>query len=271
MAVEAGAAIRERRLQRRMSLRTLSALTGLTATTLQRMEAGHPASLEGYARVAIALGLRPDLDLTDPRRPAEKRQADAVHSWMGDVEAGWLLAVGRPSSIDEPYQHFQFAGRADVLSVWPEECALLHIENRTRFPDLQEAAGSYNTKRSYLARVIADRLGLRGGFRAVTHVMACLWSAEVLHILRMRTATMRSICPDGPGALEAWLRGQPPPSGTSSSLIVMDPLDRPRSRRWIDLDTALRVEPRYRGYADAVAAMPSAHGTDGRLRSQTIT
>jgi hypothetical protein len=179
---------------------------------------------------------------------------------MGDVEVGWLLGVGRASSIDEPYQHFQFAGRADVLSVWPEERALLHIENRTRFPDLQDAAGSYNAKRSYLARVIAARLGLRGGFRAVTHVMACLWSAEVLHVLRLRTATMRSICPNPPDAFESWLRGEPPTPGTTSTLIVLDPLDRPRSRRWVDLDTALRVEPRYRGYADAVAAIPSAHG-----------
>jgi hypothetical protein len=41
----------------------------------------------------------------------------------------------------------------------------------------------------------------------------------------------------------------------TSTFILLDPVDRLRSRRWIGLDAAFRADPRYRGYADAVSAM----------------
>src|SRR5262249_28743040 len=106
-----------------------------------------------------------------------------------------------------------------------------HVENRTRFPNLQEAAGSYNAKRAYLAPAVADRLGLRHGFVSVTHVMVCLWSAEILHALRLRTASFRALCADDAGGFAAWWNGVPPTAGSSSSLVVLDPLERPRSRQ----------------------------------------
>jgi len=265
MAVEAGAAIRERRRQRRWTLRQLAERTGLTGATIQRLEAGAAGSLEAYARLAVALGLRPQLELVDPRRPPEPRHADAVHAWMGDVEAAWLHELGLPVAIDEPYKHFQFAGRADVLSVLPDHRALLHIENRTRFPDLQDMAGSYNAKKAYLARAVAQRLGLHRGFDTVTHVMAALWSAEVQHLVRLRAATFRALCPDDVSPVAGWLRGEPPAGGVTSTFILLDPLRRPRARQWVGLDAAVRAEPRYRGYADAAASMLGATMPGGEV------
>jgi hypothetical protein len=81
---------------------------------------------------------------------------------------------------------------------------MLHVENRTRFPDLQGFAGSYDTKRAYLAPDLARRLGIEGGFRSVTHVVAALWSSEVLHALRLRTASFAAICPGSGDAFAAW-------------------------------------------------------------------
>src|SRR5207253_1913195 len=109
-------------------------------------------------------------------------------------------------------------------------------------------------KRAYLAPLIATRLGLRGGFVAVSHVMVGLWSTEVQHALRMRTATFRSACPDNADAFAAWWRGEGPQAGTSSTFVLLDPIDRPRSRRWVGIEDALHGESRYRGYADALAA-----------------
>jgi hypothetical protein len=77
---------------------------------------------------------------------------------MGEAEARALARPGRTIAIDEPYPHYQFAGRADVLA-W-EDRDLLHIENRTQFPNLQDAAGSYNAKRQYLARSLAEGLDI---------------------------------------------------------------------------------------------------------------
>jgi hypothetical protein len=144
-----------------------------------------------------------------------------------------------------------------------EDRDLLHIENRTRLPNVQDAAGSYNAKRQYLAGALADRLGVGpAGWRSVTHVMACLWSSEVLHVLRLRPATFASVCPSAPEAFEAWLAGTPRKPGATSSLVLLDPLVPfgARRRTIASLDEVPRADPRYRGYADAADALRRTTG-----------
>jgi len=255
MSVEAGADVHEHRVRRRWSMRELGERSGLTAAAIQRLEAGEQGGLASYARIATALGLRPQLRLTDERRQGPIRAADPVHSLMGNVEAEILQRRAFPVALDEPYQHYQFAGRADVVAWSLERRALLHIENRTRFPDLQESFGSYNAKRTYLAPALAERLRIPGGWAAVTHAIVALWSAEVLHVLRLRTASFRAVCPDPPDALLAWLAGSAPNAGVTSTLLILDPIAAPRRRRWIGIEDALRAEPRYRGHAEAAAAI----------------
>ncbi len=141
-----------------------------------------------------------------------------------------------------------------------ERRALLHIENRTRFPNIGEAAGSYNAKRAYLAGDIARRLGQRHGFDSVTHAIVALWSAEVLHVLRLRPETFRSVCPDPIDAFGEWWTGKPPDSGVVSTLVVLDSLpgDRSTRRRFVSMDSLASARPRYRGYADALKALEKA-------------
>jgi transcriptional regulator with XRE-family HTH domain len=258
MAMQIGASIREARRLRRWTLRELGARTGLTAAAVQRIESGQPGSLISYARIGTALGLRPELAIVEERRTRAVWTEDPVHSWMGEVEAHRYQGFKLPVSLDEPYQHYQFAGRADVVSWSLADRALVHLENRTRFPNLQDALGSYNAKRAYLADAVARRVGLRGGFASVTHVIVGLWSAEVQHVLRLRRSTFRAICPDDPSAFAAWWEGRPPRSGATSSFVLLDPVERTRGRRWVGLDDALRVEARHRDYASAVAVMPTS-------------
>ena len=89
-------------------------------------------------------------------------------------------------------------------------------------------------------------------------MIAALWSAEVLHVLRLRRATFRSTCPDPADAFAAWLVGRPPPSGRASTLVVLDPAAAGRQRRWIDIGECDRSRPRYRDYAIALAAIRAA-------------
>jgi hypothetical protein len=223
------------------------------------IERGEPISVVALARLADALGLRLEAELVDPRRrqATPALHSDPVHSAMGELEAGHLRPMGFPVAIDEPYQHYQFAGRADVLAWDGDARALLHIENRTRFPDLQDMAGSFNAKRAYLGRVLADRLGV-GAWRSETHVIVALWSAEVVHALRLRTESFRAICPDAPHGFEAWWMGEPPDAGKTSELVMMDPLARGRQRRFVGLEDALTVRPRHSGYAEVAQLLTHA-------------
>ena len=254
---EAGAQLFHARTDRRWTLTHLADRAGVAVATAQAAEAGRGVSLETYARLAAALGLRPTLELESPRRAA-RVGSDLVHSAMAELEASHLQRLGFKVAIDEPYQHFQFAGRADVLAWNLERRALLHIENKTRLQDLQELAGAYNAKRRYLPAVIAERLGLGSrGWASVTHVLATLWSSEVLHVLRLRGGTFSALCPDTADALAAWWKGRSPPIGTTSALILLDPDVSLSARRvrWIDADAVASARPRYRDYADAAAAL----------------
>jgi hypothetical protein len=174
---------------------------------------------------------------------------------MGELEVRLLRPHGYEVAIDHPYQHFHFAGRADVLAWSREPAALLHIENRTQLPDLGETAGSFNAKCRYLAPRLADELGLPG-FDSQTHVIAALWSAEVLHAVRLRPASIGALAPDGEERLAAWLRGEPPATGMSRSFVLLDPFASGRQRAIVGLTSVLDgVRPRVRDYREAAEAL----------------
>jgi transcriptional regulator with XRE-family HTH domain len=142
-----GSSIHGERRRRRLSLAELAARAGLSRSHVQWLEAGNVGSIEAYLRVAAALGMRLDLDLVDPRRSASAiRAGDPVHAAMGEWLIGQLAPHGYAIAVDEPYQYYQFAGRADVVAWESAGPALLQVENRTRFPNVQEALGSYNAK-----------------------------------------------------------------------------------------------------------------------------
>jgi DNA-binding XRE family transcriptional regulator len=254
-SVDFGAAVRQARAAKGWSVAELARRAGLSRDLVYRIEAGQPASSDAYARVAVALGRRLGMELVDPRRrrgTGRDLERDLVHSAMGEFEARHLRGLGLTVGIDEPYQHFQFAGRADVVAWDTERRALLHIENRTRFPDFQEMAGAFNAKRAYLGQALAERVGI-GSWRSETHVIAALWSSEVLHALRLRTESFRSVCPDATTPFDRWWSGNLPAGGRTSTLVVLDPLASGRARPYVGIEAALTVRPRYRGYADLAA------------------
>ena len=157
-----GEVIRAERRRRGWTLRDLAARTGLSPSHLQWIEAGNAASVQAYAAIAGAFGRRLEIDLVDPRsRSARRPDEDPVHAAMGEVEAARLARPGIDIALDEPYQHFQFAGRGDLVAWSIERGALLHLENRTRFPNVQDTFGAYNAKRRWLANAVAERLGRR--------------------------------------------------------------------------------------------------------------
>jgi transcriptional regulator with XRE-family HTH domain len=254
-----GTLIRDERVRRGWSLRDLAGRAGLSVTFVHVVEHGGAASLATYTALASALELQASFELIDPRRRGRTvRQEDPVHAAMGETLAERLSAGGLQVALDDPFQHYQFAGRADVLGWSRQERALLHIENRTRFPNLQETFGSYNTKRRYLPAIAADRLGVRRGWASVTNVVLALWSSEVLHEVRIHPASFRAVCPDPVDDFATWWSGTVPlPGAPTSTFALFDPIAGGRAdrRRFVGLEAAAEVRPRYRGYADAVDAL----------------
>jgi ribosome-binding protein aMBF1 (putative translation factor) len=256
LAGHLGRRVHEERTRRGWTLRELAGRSGVSPPQIHWLEAGHAGSLATYVRISAALGLALDFELVDRRRRrAPVRQEDPVHAAMGECLARRLSGHGLTISLDEPFQHYQFAGRADLLAWSVPRRALLHIENRTRFPNLQEAFGSYNAKRAYLPAIVAERIGVPR-FECVSHVIVALWSSEVLHSIRLHTASFRAVCPDPPEAFEAWWSGSPPSPGRATSvMVVFDPISVGRRRQLVGLDGALVARPRYRDYRHAAEAL----------------
>ena len=240
-----GTGIGDERRMRRLSLRQVGAMADVAASVVHEAESGGDVSLDSYVRIAEALGMRVDATAIPMRRRTTDRSADFVHAAMGELEAATLRAVRFTAAIDEPYQHFQFAGRGDVVAWDLDRSALLHIENRTRFPNMQEVAGSYNAKRAYLGDAIADRLRV-DRWSSETHVIAALWSAEACREVRARLETVRSLCPDPTTAFDRWWRGDLPPPGRTSTMVIIDPAPQiGRRRRYVGLESIAGLEPRY--------------------------
>src|SRR5437773_336591 len=128
-----GLRIRDARRARHWPVPTLAARAGVSTSLVYLVERGEPASSEAAVRLASAMGLRLEFELVDPRRrgQAPARSVDPVHAAMGELEVAHLRGHGYQIGVDEPYQHFQFAGRADVVAWQPQRRALLHLENRT--------------------------------------------------------------------------------------------------------------------------------------------
>ena len=253
-----GRQLKDARIARKLSVAELARTAKVSRDVAYLVEAGERVSTEAAVRLATALGLQVEFSVTNPRQTNSSRSldGDVVHSAMGEFEARHFRELGIPTGLDEPHQHYQFAGRADLIAWDTDARALLHIENRTRFPNFQEMAGAYNAKRAYLGAALAERLAV-GRWRSETHVIAALWSSEVLHALRLRTDSFRSLCPDPSDAFHGWWSGRPPTASSTSLLVVLDPLATPGRRPFIGLEQALSAStrPRHAGYSDAASGL----------------
>ncbi len=255
LAIAAGLAIRTERLRRGLTLRTLADLAEVGVSTAYAVESGRIASLETYVRLAIALRLRPELLVFDPRRRGmvKQREEDPVHAAMGELEAARLRSLGFEVGLDEPFQHFQHAGRADVVAWSRNPAALLHLENKTRIENLQGLFGTYNAKRAYLAAELAGRVGVER-WASETHVVVGLWSAEVLHQIRRHKASFEVVCPDPSTVFASWWTGVTPEPGKKSTLVILDPAGL-GAHQWSGLETTGWTRPRYRDYRTALEAL----------------
>jgi transcriptional regulator with XRE-family HTH domain len=253
VALVIGLRVAAERERRRWTLRELAKRANVSPGVVHGVEAGRIASLPTYVRLARALGLELDVLLNDPRRAG--RKSDFVHSAMGELEAARLGEGGFGVGVDEPYQHFQYAGRVDIAAWDLARRTLLVTENRTRFPDFQDLAGAWNAKRAYFPAEFAKRLGLKYGWRSVTHAMVVAWTAEAVEDVQARRASIRALCPDPPDAFVRWWAGTPPVAGTFATALVLDPAPRRGQQMFVSLAEGLSSEPRYRGYAQLAARL----------------
>lgn len=125
-----GAALRAARHARGWTLSHVAEAAALSRSAVARLECGQPGGLLTYLRIADALGLRLTCELTALATALEVE--DAVHAVMGEIQARRFGTGSREVLIDEPYQHFRFAGRGDLVVVDRQRRAIAHSELQQR-------------------------------------------------------------------------------------------------------------------------------------------
>ena len=256
LALLYGMQVRDARQARGWSVAELGRRSGLSPDMVYRIEAGQPGSLDAFARLAVALGRTARLELIDPRRrdmrPISARilcirpWASSKRPTSGRSASTWVLMslISTTSSRDA---RISLHGTSTRGLCCTSRTGLDSPTSR-RWPALSTRNGPTWPPTS------PTRAGVPS-WRSETHVIAALWSSEVLHALRLRTSSFRALCPDSPETFSEWWAGRPPKAGATSTIIVLDPLASPKRRAFVGLDDALGARPRYRGYADAAVML----------------
>ena len=155
-----GAAVRRIRIRQGSRQCDLAAATGLSPTTISRIERGHLESLSIKTLRAVAARLDIRLDLVPRWRGGDlDRLLNSRHSLLHELVArdfagrgGWVF---RP---EVSFSEYGERGVIDILAFHPGRRALLVIELKTDIADVNDLVGTIDRKER-LARKIAANLG----------------------------------------------------------------------------------------------------------------
>lgn len=231
-----GAAIRFLRIRRRWRQSDLARRAGCSQSAVSRIERGHLGSvrLDTIRAVAAALDMR--LDLVGRWRAGDlDRMLSSAHSALHEDVARRLGGLGGWESAPEvPFSSFGERGAIDILAWHPASRALLVIEFKTEFVDLNELLATLDRKR----RLAAEIARQRGWLREATSVSVWVIVADSSTNRRRAAdhATMlRAALPLDGRAMRGWLAG---PTGAVGCLSFWS-----ASRRGTGTSPSRRIGP----------------------------
>lgn len=155
-----GSAVRSVRIKRGWRQLDLGQRAGVSASTISRLERGHPGalSLDTIRAVAAALDIR--VDLTPRWRAGDlDRLLNARHSELHTLVAEWFRD-SLPAWVIAPEVSFAIyseRGVIDIVAWHPGRRALLVIELKTDIADVNELVGTLDRKRRLARQIVKDR------------------------------------------------------------------------------------------------------------------
>jgi transcriptional regulator with XRE-family HTH domain len=200
-----GSAIRSVRQRRGWRQSDLAKRAGVSASTVSRLERGHPGtfSLTTIRAVASALDIRVDL-VARWRAGDLDRLLNARHSALHDLVATWFREE-LPAWVLAPEVSFNVYGERGVVDIvaWhPGRRALLIIELKTDITDVNELLGTLDRKQRLAHEIVAQR-----GWVPTTVGVWLIVAPGRTNRARLAThrAVLRSALPSGARAVRGWL------------------------------------------------------------------
>jgi transcriptional regulator with XRE-family HTH domain len=216
-----GRAVRQARLQRRMSQRRLGAEVGVHQSQISRIELGrgHGVPLELWVAIGTALGRPLAISLSRPLGEPRQPQ-DAGHLAMQEMLLARARATGRTATFELPTRPADPSHSIDVCVRDARHRVLIVEEAWNTFGDVGAAVRSTNRKVAEAADLAATIDGER------PYRVASVWvvrpSAANRTLIAGYPQVFASACP---GPSRAWARaltdgGTPP---TIPGLVWLDP------------------------------------------------
>ncbi len=212
-----GTVIRSVRLKRRWRQLDLAARAGVSASTISRVERGHPGSLSLDMIRSIGAALDVRVELIGRWRAGDlDRLLNARHSALHD-EVARMFRDRLPEWILAPEVSFSVYGERGIIDIvaWhPGRRVLLIIELKTDIADVNELVGTFDRKRRLASAVAKER-----GWDPATVSGWVIVAAGRTNRMRIAAhgAMLRAAFPmDGRG-IKGWLKS---PTGTVSALSM---------------------------------------------------
>lgn len=214
--IRLGSAIRLVRQRRGWRQQDLADKSGVSQSAVSRMELGRlgPQSIDSVRAVAAALEIRVDLvprwRAGDLDRLASGRHSalhESVARMFRDQLPAWVLAPEVSFAI------YRDRGVIDILAWHPGQRALLVIELKTEFVDMNETIGTFDRKRRLARQIARER-----GWDPVTVSAWMIVSSSRTNRRRAdaHEAMLRAALPDDNRAMRRWLREPEGSVGTLS-------------------------------------------------------
>jgi transcriptional regulator with XRE-family HTH domain len=157
-----GRIVRTVRLHLRLTQLALSARCGVSQPRISRMERGlaDTMPLADLERIARALDIRLSIDAWW-RGGNLPRLLDSVHARLAEYVVGQLRAVGWEVIVEYTFNRFGERGSVDIVAWHQGRRALLLIEVKSRFTDLQEMLATFARKLRIVPSMLAEQNGWR--------------------------------------------------------------------------------------------------------------
>lgn len=201
-----GSAIRSVRIRRAWRQSDLAAKSGVSTSSISRLERGHlgQQSIDSVRAVAAALEIRVEL-LARWRAGDLDRLLNARHSALHESVSRWFR-TSHPAWVVAPEVSFAIysdRGVVDILAWHPGRRALLIIELKTDIADVNELIGTLDRKRR-----VAPAIGRERGWDPLTISTWLIVAASRTNRRRTEAhlSMLRAALPQGGRTTRRWLR-----------------------------------------------------------------